>query len=213
MYKRNVCNACGKLYSTPFNLRRHLEEVHEKGQAIEEDTGISNTEMYTCEVCEKTYQTPLNLRRHLDLMHGSDHVVEDMTDEETDVSDTAMDTRSTISDSEETMVHGSDDVVENMSDGETDESGSAMDTRSTISDSEEDEMHEEDINDDVTSESSYSTTDTEDSSDEESNTCDRFGQQYKRRILSSVANMLRIQQHVPFLKKLATPHYEYYIFI
>ncbi|XP_055711886.1 zinc finger protein ZFP2-like [Phlebotomus papatasi] len=56
--KKNICPICGQEYSTKQNLRRHIEDIHEK---IKKAKGKDS---YQCNMCDKTFKNHYFLTKH-----------------------------------------------------------------------------------------------------------------------------------------------------
>ena len=51
------CQACGKSYSQPGNLKRHMHTIHE------------GHKHHKCESCGKSFSRTVNLKRHISIVH------------------------------------------------------------------------------------------------------------------------------------------------
>ncbi|GAB0094060.1 hypothetical protein DMENIID0001_092810 [Sergentomyia squamirostris] len=63
--KKNVCPICGQEYSTKQNLRRHIEDIHDK---VKKSKG---KESYQCNMCEMMFKNHYFLTKHRAIHHTS----------------------------------------------------------------------------------------------------------------------------------------------
>ena len=54
----NECSHCGKIFSQPYRLKRHIREVHD------------HDKFHKCEDCNKTFSKIDNLKRHKISVHN-----------------------------------------------------------------------------------------------------------------------------------------------
>ena len=56
-----ICEICGKIFMRADNLKRHIQAVHQNGEA-------------QCTKCGKTFARADNLKRHVEAVHRNDEV-------------------------------------------------------------------------------------------------------------------------------------------
>ena len=55
--KARTCDSCGKSFSNPYNLQRHINAVHEGRRD------------FICNICKKAYPEKRNLQAHISTVH------------------------------------------------------------------------------------------------------------------------------------------------
>ena len=54
-----LCDFCGKAFNRKDNLRKHMQQIHEK-----------TAKKHPCEICKKIFSQSCHLNRHLKNIHG-----------------------------------------------------------------------------------------------------------------------------------------------
>ena len=87
-FEENICQDCGKKFTIPGHLKRHILTLHTLYPTDCEECGVSimttaeymkhfkeahdmgdNVEMLTCEICGSTFKEKQTLTRHMKVMH------------------------------------------------------------------------------------------------------------------------------------------------